>query len=252
MFFSATFTQKRRTMPEASSEVLGRIQHHVAPGAENLLQQGGQLRLQLLQVCLIGDGDIADRPGVVIGTVEDILHLRVVDDLHIAAAVGDGGGADSDLGDHAPETVDLHDVAHVVLVLQQHEGADDHVSDETLGAEADHQGQHADAGDDGAHVNAQQGQTLADDDDAGHIFDQAAQQRQHRPAAVGAGLDTVQNEDDQVGHQQHQQDHDSQLQQGGELQRKNSLQLREVNDVGEIAQGHHRRQKQQVDKHTHR
>ena len=89
-----------------------------------------------------------------------------------------------------------------------------------------------------------QGQTLADDDDAGHIFDQAAQQRQHRPAAVGAGLDTVQNEDDQVGHQQHQQDHDSQLQQGGELQRKNSLQLREVNDVGEIAQGHHRREKQ--------
>ena len=69
---------------------------------------------------------------------------------------------------------------------------------------------------------------------------------------MGAGLDTVQNEDDQVGHQQHQQDHDSQLQQGGELQRKNSLQLREVNDVGEIAQGYHRRKKQQVDKHTHR
>ena len=69
---------------------------------------------------------------------------------------------------------------------------------------------------------------------------------------MGAGLDTVQNEDDQVGHQQHQQDHDGQLQQGGKVQRERGLQLSKIDHIGEIAQGHHRREKQQVDKHTHR
>ena len=172
-----------------------------------LLLKGGQ-------ICLVGDVDVADGQGGVVRAVEDVLHVGVVDDLDVFAGVDDGGGADADLLDGAAEAVDLHDVAHVVLVLKEHEGAGDQVGDQALRAEAQHQSQNAHGGDDGGQIHPQDAQAPAEDHDERHILEEARAQGQQGAAAVGLRVEETQHQHQQRLRRQHGEGHGAGLGQG--------------------------------------
>ena len=72
-----------------------RVQHDVRTLLPDLLQQGREFLLQCLQITGIGDGDVAKGLGHVVGTVEDVPHIRIVYNLDVLAGVGDRGGADA-------------------------------------------------------------------------------------------------------------------------------------------------------------
>ena len=150
----------------------------------DLLEDCGDLLLDLFEAELVGDTDRGDRHGAVFGTVDDVLDVGVVDDLEVAASVANAGGADADGVHRSAETVKLDDVAHVVLVLEKDERAGDQVGNEALRAEADDQCDNSDAREDRSGVHARDGQTPADAGDDNRIFEQAQNDRDYRARAV--------------------------------------------------------------------
>ena len=99
----------------------------------------------------------------------EALSERLSDDLDIPAGVHNGRGADADFLYGAAKAVDLDDIAHIILIFKQHEKAGDDVGNQTFRAKADDERDDADAGDNGVDVNAEKGQTPAEDHDGGDI-----------------------------------------------------------------------------------
>ena len=154
----------------------------------NFLQQLRQLGLQVLQIRFVGNIHIADRTRVVIRPVQDVLHLGIVDDLHIVAAVHHAGGPDADFLDGPPKAADFDNISHVALVLKEHEQARDHVGDQALCTEAHDQGQNAHTGHDGRHVHPQNGQAPAQDGQGSSILNETVHQGAQRLSPMGLGL----------------------------------------------------------------
>ena len=143
------------------AKIAGSFRNQVRVFCGNCIQQSGKLLFQRFQIRLVGNSDVTDRAGSLVGAIENVLHFRIIDDFYVAAAIYDAGGANADFLNCAPKAADLYDVANIALVFKQHENAGDYVRNETFCAKANDQGQDADACHNGRDVDAQNRQSPA-------------------------------------------------------------------------------------------
>ena len=121
------------------AKIAGSFRNQVRIFCGNCFQQFGKLLFQRFQIRLVGNSDVTDRVGSLVGAIENVLHFRIIDDFYIAAAINDAGGANADFLNCAPKSADLYDVANIALVFKQHENAGDYVRNEAFRAKANDQ-----------------------------------------------------------------------------------------------------------------
>lgn len=162
------------------THIHGRGEIEVRPLLVNLLQLRYKLRAQAGDICVIGDADVGDGQGVVLGAVLEVAYIGVVHDLQVSAGVLDDGGADADIADHAAEIIQDDDIPDAVLTLKDNEKSGDDILDQALGAESDDQSHDPDAGEHCCGIHAQDAEAPQKGDDHGKITDDTPEQVGHR------------------------------------------------------------------------
>ena len=158
--------------------------------------------------------------------------IGIIDNLHIAAGIGDAGGADADLGNGAPVAAQLNDIPHIVFVFEDHEQTGDHVSDEALCAKADNQSHNSKAGEQGGQIHTDDGHAPEDAQQHDHVVEGGQDQVQNGLAAASLGLHGVQQgQADDADHLQ-QQNHDDQLKQGDPVEANDGRDLTHIAEHG--------------------
>ena len=155
------------------SEIFDLADEDVGAFFFDLGKQSVDLFLKKIEVGGVGDADLADSDRSLGRAVDDVRQIRVVYDLDVAAGVAEAYGADADRIDHASETVDLDDVADIELVLKEDEDAGDDVGNQALGSEPEDEGYYAEAGKDGADVDAEDRENDAESGNYDSVFDKA-------------------------------------------------------------------------------
>ena len=116
--------------------IFGSCLEQVGVSRVDTLKLGQDSFLDLADIVLVADADVADSNGGQDRTVLDVSDVGVVDDLEVAARILNRGGADADLLDGAAEVVEDDDVVDIVVAFKDDEEAGDHVLDKALRAEA--------------------------------------------------------------------------------------------------------------------
>src|SRR5271154_3811812 len=112
------------------------------------------------------DRDVEIGDGVVAGEIGDGGDLVVGDDVEGAVGVANGGAAEGEVLDGPLDAGDVDDLADVVLVFDENEGAVEHVLEDALRAEADRDAQNASRGEKWLVGDVQNVENLEEDDEA--------------------------------------------------------------------------------------
>src|SRR5207245_10526605 len=110
-------------------------------------------------VLAVGDHDVRDGIGIVLGQIDNRGDLAEGDGVHAAGAVAQANGANRDRLDDAGVTLaDVDDIADRQRVLDQHEKPGDDVLDQSLAAETDGEADDARPGQQRRNVDADLGE----------------------------------------------------------------------------------------------
>ena len=101
--------------------IFGSCLEQVGVSRVDALKLGQDSFLDLADIVLVADADVADGDGGQDGAVLDVSDVGVVDDLEVAARILNSGGADADLLDGAAEVVEDDDVVDIVVALEDDE-----------------------------------------------------------------------------------------------------------------------------------
>ena len=131
----------------------------------------------LVEVLVVGDGDVDDGVGAALGLVADPDDLAVADVPRHAVDVPQSGHPQGDLLDRADRLARVDDVTDAVLVLEDHEDAGEEVLDEALRAEAEGDAADARRGEERPEGDADERHESEDGDAVDDERDDGAQQR---------------------------------------------------------------------------
>src|SRR5699024_3702593 len=124
-----------------------------------------------VDVGAVGDRDLQEGDAEVLAVVAHTQDVAVAAVPDRPVQVPQRGDAEPDVLDRALGLAQVHPVADAVLVLEQHEQSGQEVPDERLGTEAEGHADDAGGGDEGRHVDPEDGQRLQhnpDQYDKGH------------------------------------------------------------------------------------
>ena len=132
------------------------------------------------------DRDVEGADGEVAGEVGDGGDLAVGDDVDGAVAVAEAGDAEAEVFDDAGEAGDLDGVADGVLVFDEDEDAGEHVLEDGLGSKGDAEADDAGRGDEGSERDAEGGEDLGEEIEAGDAVGGGSKDGGHGAELAGA------------------------------------------------------------------